>query len=116
MRFSKGKSQTMMMTLPDGKLYALGFPETNLHPDLKYLPPFEVFDFKEQTWSILPHPPFDDLVGSPSHFDLCYASVDTSILLSAQNTDIYRFDAAFPSKGWTVYTLQHRCRVLLAEL
>ncbi|KAL6177506.1 hypothetical protein ACLB2K_049032 [Fragaria x ananassa] len=105
-KFSKGKSDTMMMTLRDGKLYALGFPEPNPTPDLnhKYLPPFEVFDFKEQTWSILPDPPFDDLVDSPSCFSLCYATVDTTILLSAENSCTYRFDAACPSKGWKVHT------------
>ncbi|KAL6216256.1 hypothetical protein ACLB2K_009479 [Fragaria x ananassa] len=105
-KFSKGKSRTMMMTLRDGKLYALGFPQPNRTLDLhhKYLPPFEVFDFKEQTWSILPDPPFDDLVGSPSSFNLCYATVDTTILLSAENSCTYRFDAACPSKGWKVHT------------
>ncbi|KAL6185626.1 hypothetical protein ACLB2K_041756 [Fragaria x ananassa] len=80
------------------------FPEPNPTPDHKYLLAFEAFDFKEQTWSILPDPPFDDLVGSPSSFNLCYATMDTSILLSAENSCTYRFDAACPSKGWKVHT------------
>ncbi|KAL6184006.1 hypothetical protein ACLB2K_045413 [Fragaria x ananassa] len=105
-KFSKGKSRPMMMTLRDGKLYALGFPQANPKLDLdhKYLPPFEVFDFKEKTWSILPDPPFDDLVGSPRSFNLCYATVDTTILLSSENSCTYRFNAASPSKGWKVHT------------
>lgn len=108
--FLSGKCQTMLMTLADGKLYALSSPQVQYvdHRE-EYMPAFEVFDATKKIWLPLPQPPFERLATKRLatkfwNFDLCYATFENTILLSTPNACMYRFDAANPAKGWTKHS------------